>query len=52
MGHIELTRGVDAILVANASADFMAKLAHGLADDVLYTACLARNCPLLVCERP
>jgi phosphopantothenoylcysteine decarboxylase/phosphopantothenate--cysteine ligase len=48
MGHIELTRGVDAILVAPASADFMAKLAHGLADDVLSTACLARNCPLLV----
>ncbi|MDQ3028356.1 MAG: phosphopantothenate synthase, partial [Pseudomonadota bacterium] len=48
MAHIELSRGVDAILVAPASADFMAKLAHGLADDVLSTACLARNCPLLV----
>ena len=48
MAHIELSRGVDAILVAPASADFMAKLANGLADDVLSTACLARNCPLLV----
>jgi phosphopantothenoylcysteine decarboxylase/phosphopantothenate--cysteine ligase len=34
--------------VAPASADFMAKLAHGLADDLLSTTCLARNCPLLV----
>ena len=48
MAHIELSRGVDAILVAPASADFMAKLANGLADDVLSTTCLARNCPLLV----
>ncbi|MEO7744493.1 MAG: bifunctional phosphopantothenoylcysteine decarboxylase/phosphopantothenate--cysteine ligase CoaBC [Usitatibacter sp.] len=48
MAHIELSRGANAILVAPASAGFMAKLAHGLADDVLSTACLARNCPLLV----
>ncbi len=48
MAHIELTRAVDAILVAPASADFLAKLAHGLADDLLSTACLARSCPLLV----
>ena len=48
MAHIELSRGVDAIVVAPASADFLAKLAHGLADDVLSTTCLARNCPLLV----
>lgn len=48
MAHIELSRGVDAILIAPASADFMAKLAHGLADDLLTTACLARNCPLMV----
>jgi phosphopantothenoylcysteine decarboxylase/phosphopantothenate--cysteine ligase len=47
MAHIELSRGADAILVAPASADFLAKLAHGLADDVLSTTCLARNCPLL-----
>ena len=48
MAHIELTRGVDAILIAPASADFMAKLAHGLADDLLSTVCVARNCPLIV----
>jgi phosphopantothenoylcysteine decarboxylase/phosphopantothenate--cysteine ligase len=48
MAHIELSRGVDAILVAPASADFLAKLAHGLADDLLSTTCLARNCGLLV----
>ena len=48
MAHIELSRDVDAILVAPASADFIAKLAHGHADDLLSTTCLARNCPLLV----
>lgn len=48
MAHIELSRGVQAIVVAPASADFMAKLAHGLADDLLSTTCLARNCPLLL----
>jgi phosphopantothenoylcysteine decarboxylase / phosphopantothenate---cysteine ligase len=48
MAHIEITRGIDAILVAPASANFIAKLAHGLADDLLSTACLARSCPLLV----
>src|SRR6185312_9409820 len=48
MAHIELSRDVDAILVAPASADFLAKLAQGLADDLLSTTCLARNCPLLV----
>ncbi|MEI2415009.1 bifunctional phosphopantothenoylcysteine decarboxylase/phosphopantothenate--cysteine ligase CoaBC [Orrella sp. JC864] len=48
MAHIDLTRGADAILVAPASADFMAKLAHGMADDLLSTLCLARACPLLL----
>jgi phosphopantothenoylcysteine decarboxylase/phosphopantothenate--cysteine ligase len=48
MPHIDLTRGADAVLIAPASADFMAKLAHGMADDLLSTLCLARNCPLLV----
>lgn len=48
MAHIELSRSVDAILVAPASADFIAKLAYGLADDLLSTLCLARNCPLWV----
>lgn len=48
MAHIDLTRNADAILVAPASADFIAKLANGLADDLLSTLCLARDCPLLV----
>ena len=48
MGHIELSRDRDLILVAPASADFMAKLAHGLADDLLSTLCVARRCPLMV----
>ena len=48
MGHIDLSRGADAIVVAPASADFIAKLANGHADDLLSTMCLARNCPLLV----
>ncbi|MFZ5508774.1 MAG: bifunctional phosphopantothenoylcysteine decarboxylase/phosphopantothenate--cysteine ligase CoaBC [Pseudomonadota bacterium] len=48
MAHIELTRGADAVVVAPASADFLAKLANGLCDDLLTTLCLARDCPLLV----
>lgn len=58
MAHIDLTRGAQAIVVAPASADFLAKLANGLADDLLATLCLARpragvdgaqvDCPLLV----
>jgi phosphopantothenoylcysteine decarboxylase/phosphopantothenate--cysteine ligase len=48
MPHIELSREADAILVAPASADFMAKLVQGRADDLLSTLCLARDCPLLV----
>jgi phosphopantothenoylcysteine decarboxylase/phosphopantothenate--cysteine ligase len=48
MGHIGLSRGADLILVAPATADFMARLAHGRADDLLSTLCLARECPLLV----
>ena len=46
--HIDLTRGADALLIAPASADFMAKLAHGLADDLLSTLTLALDCPLLL----
>ena len=42
MAHIQLGRDVDAILVAPASADFMAKLLHGRADDLLSLTCLAR----------
>jgi len=48
MGHIELSRGKDAIVVAPATADFIAKLANGLANDLLSTLCLARECPLIV----
>ncbi len=48
MPHIELTRGCDLVLVAPATADFLAKLAHGLADDLLSALCLARDCPLIV----
>ncbi|MBK9392415.1 MAG: bifunctional phosphopantothenoylcysteine decarboxylase/phosphopantothenate--cysteine ligase CoaBC [Uliginosibacterium sp.] len=48
MSHIELSRSADALLVAPATANFLAKLAHGLADDLLSTLCLARDCPLLV----
>jgi len=48
MPHIELSRAADAIVIAPASADFMAKLVHGRADDLLSTLCLARDCDLLV----
>jgi phosphopantothenoylcysteine decarboxylase/phosphopantothenate--cysteine ligase len=48
MAHINLSRAADAIVIAPASADFIAKLAHGLADDLLSTLCLARNCPLII----
>ena len=48
MAHIDLTRDADAIIVAPATADVMAKFVHGRADDLLTTLCLARDCPLLV----
>ena len=48
MGHIELSRDRELVVVAPASADFMAKLAHGLCDDLLSTLCVARRCPLMV----
>ena len=48
MAHIDLTRGADGILIAPASADTIAKLVHGFADDLLSTLCLARECPLMV----
>ena len=48
MAHIDLSREADALLVAPATADFLAKVAHGLADDLLSTLTLARSCPLLV----
>jgi len=48
MAHIDLSREADAIVIAPASTDFLAKLAHGMADDLLATLCVARDCPLLV----
>lgn len=48
MAHIDLTRGAAALMVAPATADFLAKLAHGFAGDLLSTLCLARDCLLLV----
>lgn len=48
MAHIELSRDRDLMLVAPATADFLAKIANGLADDLLSTLCIARRCPLLV----
>lgn len=48
MAHIDLSRTADLILIAPASADFLARIAHGLADDLLATMVLARDCPLLV----
>lgn len=48
MGHLELARWADAILIAPASADMLAKLAHGFADDLLSTLCLAATAPLAV----
>ena len=46
MGHIELAKWADLVLVAPASADIMAKLACGLADDLLTTLCLATDAPI------
>ncbi len=48
MHHIDLTRTADLMVIAPASADFIAKIAHGRADDLLSTLVLARDCPLAV----
>jgi len=48
MSHIELSRNYDLIVIAPASANFLAKLTHGFADDLLSSLCLARNCPIAV----
>jgi len=48
MGHIELARWADVILAAPASADFLARLAHGRANDLLAAVCLASEAPLAV----
>ena len=48
MGHIELARWADLIVIAPASADFLARLVHGFANDLLSTVCLAATCPIAV----
>jgi phosphopantothenoylcysteine decarboxylase / phosphopantothenate---cysteine ligase len=48
MGHIELARWAELVLIAPATADFLARLAHGMADDLLSTLCLATAAPLVV----
>jgi phosphopantothenoylcysteine decarboxylase/phosphopantothenate--cysteine ligase len=48
MGHIELARWAELVLVAPATANTLAKLAHGLADDLVSTLCLATTAPLAV----
>jgi phosphopantothenoylcysteine decarboxylase/phosphopantothenate--cysteine ligase len=48
MGHIELARWADKLLVAPATANFIAKLTHGLADDLLSTLCLATPAPIII----
>jgi phosphopantothenoylcysteine decarboxylase/phosphopantothenate--cysteine ligase len=48
MGHLELARWADRVVVAPATADLLARLAHGLADDLVTTLCLATTAPLAV----
>jgi len=48
MGHIELARWAERVLIAPASADFLARLAHGMAGDLLTTLCLATEAPIAV----
>lgn len=49
MGHLELARWADQVVIAPATADFMARLAHGIADDLLTTLCLATEAPITLC---
>jgi phosphopantothenoylcysteine decarboxylase/phosphopantothenate--cysteine ligase len=48
MGHIELARWADEIVIAPATADFIAKLTHGFAEDLLTTLCLATSAPITI----
>ena len=48
MAHIELSRKADVIVVVPASADLLAKISHGLANDLVSATCLAKECPLIV----
>jgi phosphopantothenoylcysteine decarboxylase/phosphopantothenate--cysteine ligase len=49
MGHLELARWAHAIVIAPATANTLARLAHGFADDLVSTLCLASTAPLTVC---
>ncbi len=48
MGHIELAKWADVLLIAPATANFIAKMAHGMADDLLSTLCLATPAPIYI----
>jgi phosphopantothenoylcysteine decarboxylase/phosphopantothenate--cysteine ligase len=48
MAHIELSRKADVIVAVPASADLLAKISHGLANDLISATCLAKECPLIV----
>lgn len=48
MGHIELARWADIVLIAPATADFLARLAYGHANDLLATLCLATHAPIMI----
>ena len=49
MGHIELARWADRVVIAPATANTIARLAHGLADDLVSTLCLATTAPITLC---
>ncbi len=49
MGHLELARWADRVVVAPATANMLAKLAHGFADDLVATLCLATTAPITLC---
>ena len=49
MGHLELARWAERVVVAPATANTLAKLAHGFADDLVSTLCLATTAPLTLC---
>ena len=51
MGHIELARWADLVLIAPATANVLARLAHGFADDLLTALCLATTAPVVVARR-
>src|SRR5687768_3019413 len=49
MGHIELARWADRVVIAPATANTLARLTHGFADDLVTTLCLATTAPISVC---